>query len=100
MGAGRCYASSLRPAALGAAHAAFPTIAAFGRGKDTHMSKALTQGLQTLELLAEAPRSAAEVARHLCVDRSTGWRILQVLSEHGWVRQDGDSKTFSLNVTH
>jgi DNA-binding IclR family transcriptional regulator len=64
------------------------------------MSKALTQGLQTLELLAEAPRTAADVARHLCVDRSTGWRILQTLSEHGWVRQDPDAKSFSLNVTH
>lgn len=64
------------------------------------MSRALAQGLQALELLAGAPRSAADVARHLCVDRSTGWRILQVLSEHGWVRQDPESRSFSLNVTH
>jgi len=64
------------------------------------MSKALRQGLQTLEMLAEAPCSAADVARSLSVDRSTGWRILQVLSEHGWVRQDLETKVFSLNVTH
>src|SRR2546430_2665393 len=64
------------------------------------MSKALKQGLQTLELLAEAPRTAADVARHLNVDRSTGWRLLQALSEHGWVRQDPEAKAFSLNVTH
>ncbi len=64
------------------------------------MSKALTQGLRTLEFLAEAPRSAADVARHLSVDRSTGWRILQALSEHDWARQDPETKSFSLNVTH
>jgi len=64
------------------------------------MSKALTQGLQTLEFLAAAPRTAADIARHLGVDRSTGWRILQTLSEHEWVRQDTETKSFSLNVTH
>jgi IclR family acetate operon transcriptional repressor len=64
------------------------------------MSKALKQGLQTLELLAEAPRTASDVARHLKVDRSTGWRILQVLMEHGWVQQDVEAKAFALNVTH
>src|SRR5258707_450062 len=64
------------------------------------MSKALTQGLQTLELLAEAPRTAADIARHLGVDRSTGWRILQALSERDWALQDPETKSFSLNVTH
>lgn len=64
------------------------------------MSRALTQGLQTLELLAEAPRSAADVARHLNVDRSTSWRILQALIEHGWVRQDAETRSFALDVTH
>jgi DNA-binding IclR family transcriptional regulator len=64
------------------------------------MSKALIQGLQALELLAEAPRTAADIARHLSVDRSTGWRILQSLSEQDWARQDPETKLFSLNVTH
>lgn len=64
------------------------------------MSKALTQGLQALELLAVAPRTSADIAHHLGVDRSTGWRILQALSEHNWVRQDPETKSFSLNVTH
>ncbi|MDB5058284.1 MAG: hypothetical protein JWO59_1756 [Chloroflexi bacterium] len=64
------------------------------------MSNALKQGLRALEFLAEAPRSAPEVAKHLNVDRSTGWRILQVLAEHGWIRQDSGSAPFSLNVSH
>ena len=51
------------------------------------MSNALKLGLRTLEYLAQAPRSASDVARHLDVDRSTGWRILQVLIEFGWVKQ-------------
>ncbi|HWE63849.1 MAG TPA: IclR family transcriptional regulator [Chloroflexota bacterium] len=63
------------------------------------MSNALKQGLRTLEFLAEQPRSAAEVARHLSVDRSTGWRILQVLIEQGWVRQGTGAAPFSLDVS-
>jgi IclR family acetate operon transcriptional repressor len=63
------------------------------------MSNALKLGLRTLEYLAQAPRSASDVARHLDVDRSTGWRILQVLIEFGWVKQDTGPASFSLNVT-
>ncbi len=64
------------------------------------MSNALKQGLRAIEFLAEAPRSAADVAKYLSVDRSTGWRILQVLVEHGWIRQDSGPAPFSLNVSH
>ncbi len=63
------------------------------------MSNTLKHGLHTLELLAQAPCSAAEVARHLQVDRSTAWRILQVLIELEWVRQDVGGGPFTLNVT-
>ena len=45
------------------------------------MSKALEHGLTALELLAQGPKSAAEIAQHLSVDRTTGWRILRVLVE-------------------
>ena len=64
------------------------------------MSNALRHGLRALEFLAQAPRSAADVARHLNVDRSTGWRTLQVLREYGWVKQEAGPAPFSLNVTH
>ena len=64
------------------------------------MSNALRQGLRAIEFLADAPRSAPEVARHLGVDRSTGWRILQVLIDEGWVRQEVGPASFSLDVTH
>jgi DNA-binding IclR family transcriptional regulator len=64
------------------------------------MSNALKQGLQALEYLAGGAKSAADVARYLGVDRSTGWRILRVLAEQGWVNQDTGAAAFSLNVTH
>lgn len=64
------------------------------------MSNALKQGLRAVEFLAQGPRSASDVARHLAVDRSTGWRILQALIEHDWVRQGAGPAPFSLNVTH
>ncbi|MDB5075352.1 MAG: hypothetical protein JWO42_1531, partial [Chloroflexi bacterium] len=63
------------------------------------MSNALKQGIRTLGFLAEAPRSAAEVARHLNVERTTAWRILKVLIEQGWVRQGTGPTPFSLDVT-
>ncbi|HZS87268.1 MAG TPA: IclR family transcriptional regulator [Chloroflexota bacterium] len=64
------------------------------------MSNALKQGLRTIEYLAEGPRSAADVARYLGVDRSTGWRILQALIESNWVRQESGPSPFVLNVAH
>jgi DNA-binding IclR family transcriptional regulator len=64
------------------------------------MSNGLKLGLKALEFLAEAPRSAAEVGRHLHVDRSTAWRILQVLVEQDWVGQGTGPRPFSLNVSH
>lgn len=62
------------------------------------MSKALEHGLTALELLAQGPKSAAEIAQHLSVDRTTGWRILRVLAAHGWAREDPRLKVFQLNV--
>jgi len=63
------------------------------------MSNALRHGLKALEYVARQPRSAADVARYLSVDRSTGWRILQVLVEDGWINQGSNKLPFSLNVS-
>lgn len=64
------------------------------------MSKALDHGLTALELLAQGPQTAADIAHHLSVDRTTGWRILRVLAARGWALEDPHVKAFTLNVTH
>jgi DNA-binding IclR family transcriptional regulator len=54
----------------------------------------LQRGFRTLELLAEEPRTAADMARALGVNRSTGLRILQELQAMGYVRRDEKTRCF------
>jgi IclR family acetate operon transcriptional repressor len=54
----------------------------------------LARGLAALELLAIAPRSAADVARELEVNRSTGFRLLQDLEVLGYVRRDPETRRY------
>jgi DNA-binding IclR family transcriptional regulator len=56
----------------------------------------LVRGLRALEALAVEPRTAAEVARHLEVNRSTSLRLLQELVAAGYVRREPTSKKFTV----
>jgi IclR family acetate operon transcriptional repressor len=55
----------------------------------------LRRGLRALEELSVRPRTAAEVAREIGVNRSTALRILQELEAAGYLVRDGSSKRFS-----
>lgn len=52
------------------------------------------RGVQALEALATAPRTAAEVARELGVNRSTGLRILTDLEAERYVTRDPITKRY------
>lgn len=54
----------------------------------------LARGLAALELLAEGPANATEVASRLGVNRSTGLRLLRELTSLGYVRRDERTKRF------
>lgn len=56
----------------------------------------LIRGLRALEAVAVKPRTAADVARHLEVNRSTSLRLLQDLEAAGYVRREPASKKFSV----
>ncbi len=52
--------------------------------------------LYTLELLARAPRSAAQVGRELGTNRSTSLRLLSELVDTGYVQRDVTTKRYSI----
>lgn len=52
------------------------------------------RGIQALEALATAPRTAADVARSLGVNRSTGLRILTDLEAEGYVSREPTTKRY------
>jgi DNA-binding IclR family transcriptional regulator len=58
-------------------------------------SSKLARGLLTLEALADGPKTAAEVARVLGVNRSSALRILQELRLLGYAARDISSKRYS-----
>jgi DNA-binding IclR family transcriptional regulator len=72
-----------------------PVDAARGTELELNGSSQLRRGLRTLELLALEPRSAAELARALGVNRSTGLRILDELEATGYVNRDAATKRYS-----
>ncbi len=49
------------------------------------MSESVSRALKVLAFLAERPRSQAEVAREVGVNRSTALRLMRTLAEHGFV---------------
>ena len=56
----------------------------------------LHRGLLALEVLADHPASAAQVAAALGVNRSTGLRLLQELESLGFVARDSATKCYSV----
>lgn len=62
--------------------------------------QSLARGLQLLELLSlsEEPMGLPELSRVLNVDPSTVYRLLGTLLQHGYVRQDPDSKRYCLSL--
>lgn len=64
----------------------------------THRS--LERGLAAIELLASAgaPLPLSEVARRLGLHRSTAHHLLQTLVTLGWLRQEAESRGYSLSA--
>jgi DNA-binding IclR family transcriptional regulator len=59
----------------------------------------VTRTMQALEVLAFQPSSAAQIASHLGVDARTARRLLNRLTDDGWlVRTDGRSRTYALSL--
>lgn len=67
-------------------------------GSATHRS--LQRGLDMIELLAAAaaPMQLAEVARRLGLHRSTAHHLLQTLVALGWLRQEEESRSYTLSA--
>jgi DNA-binding IclR family transcriptional regulator len=59
-------------------------------GRGSHLNR----GLRALEVLAEHPATAAQVATALGVNRSTGLRLLQELEALGFVARDLGTKSY------
>jgi DNA-binding IclR family transcriptional regulator len=71
--------------------------AAGGGGSSTHRS--LERGLSAIELLASAGTlPLAEVSRRLGLHRSTAHHMLQTLVFLGWLRQDEESRSYTLSA--
>ena len=58
-------------------------------------TSAIARAIRVIELLAEQPRSASEMARATGVNRSTALRLLQELESTGYVARDAVTKHFS-----
>lgn len=56
---------------------------------------AIARTFRVVELLAERPRSAADIARETGVNRSTALRLLQELEAIGYVNRDAVTKHYS-----
>lgn len=71
--------------------------AAASTGSTTHRS--LERGLSAIELLASAGTlPLAEVSRRLGLHRSTAHHMLQTLVALGWLRQDEESRSYTLSA--
>lgn len=69
--------------------------AATAGGRAERTGGPLRRAFQTLEFLADGPRSASDVARLLDVNRSTALRLLSDLEATGYVTRDARTKEFS-----
>jgi DNA-binding IclR family transcriptional regulator len=59
----------------------------------------VTRTMQALEVLAFQPSSASQIASHLRVDARTARRLLNRLTEDGWVvRVEGRVRTYTLSL--
>ena len=68
-----------------------------GAGSSTHRS--LERGLSAIELIASAGTlPLAEVSRRLGLHRSTAHHMLQTLVALGWLRQDDESRSYTLSA--
>lgn len=56
------------------------------------MSQTVQRAIRILEFIAERPRTAAEVAEHLEVHRTTALRLAQSLQDGGLVRRQPDGR--------
>lgn len=67
-----------------------------GAAVDGEAASRATQlrGLRAIELLAERPMIASELARAMDTNRSTALRLLRELQAAGYVCRDGDSKAY------
>lgn len=75
-----------------------PAAAAPVAGSATHRS--LERGLAVIELLAASPQPLplAECARRLGLHRSTAHHLMQTLVALGWLRQEEDTRSYSLSA--
>ncbi len=66
--------------------------------RDGRVINSLSRGIEILHFLAEAsgPLGVTETAELLGVDPSTAYRLLTTLERGGFVRQDADSKKYSI----
>jgi DNA-binding IclR family transcriptional regulator len=62
---------------------------------ETPASTVQLRGLRAIELLANEPRTAAELARLLGINRSTSLRLLQELSSAGYVTRDSETRAYA-----
>ena len=69
-------------------------------GKPGREIQSLARGLQILTILAEAdqPVGVTEMARILKVDKSSAFRLLHTLANHGFVEQDSDTRRYGLGL--
>ena len=58
-------------------------------------ASAQLRGLRAIELLATQPRTAAELARMMEINRSTALRLLQELESSGYVERNSETKAYS-----
>lgn len=78
-----------RPASATAAETAAPD------GATERGTSAITRAFRVVEILAEQPRSASEIARATGVNRSTALRLLQELESTGYVTRNAVTKHYS-----
>lgn len=58
-------------------------------------ASAQLRGLKAIELLAKQPRTAAELARLMLINRSTALRLLQELASSGYIERNSQTKAYS-----
>lgn len=69
-------------------------------GKSGREIQSLARGLEILAILAQAkqPVGVTEIARILKVDKSSAFRLLHTLANHGFVEQDSDTRRYGLGL--
>lgn len=66
--------------------------------KNGYAVQALDRAFRILELLAESPATATEIAGRLALHRSTVFRMLSNLEQRGYVRRDEMTGAYSLGI--